>query len=404
MAEFRANVLLRDRSYRGHLLGALFVFPVVALLLDAVLGYTGSLEVLAALSMLAFFFGAAHLPENFLRREARGPIVAKREGLFFRGECVAAREAIRNVALEGMAGGKTLVHVFTQSARKDLRFELPDGADGHAFLEALELAPEHRVASFSVHADPLRTRTRQIVMRVLAMGGVLLPLAVVGLLARRAEAALLLAAPVLLAYGHLLSRLRRWTDVRLGADGITLRQRGKNRSIPLSAIRETKHADNVVHVIDSDGAIVPLHFGAANDEKATAQRIAFTSGLEHALERREGVRDVNEARLVRGDRDLEAWRAEITLLAHDAPGFRTAAAVPTETLWRIAEDVAAEPTARAGAIAALQARGMEEDAPVRLRVIAEQSAQGDLRAAAEAAAEGASADEVLETYARVRAE
>ena len=71
--------------------------------------------------------------------------------------------------------------------------------------------------------------------------------------------------------------------------------------------------------------------------------------------------------------------------------------MPEETLWRIAEAAAAEPTARLGALVAFRAR-LDDDSRQRLHDLAERTAQRDLRAALEAAAEGAEADAIIAAY------
>ncbi len=53
----------------------------------------------------------------------------------------------------------------------------------------------------------------------------------------------------------------------------------------------------------------------------------------------------SEALLARGQRDCRQWSRELRSIAHPEDGYRVAA-MPEETLWRIAEAAAAEPTAQ----------------------------------------------------------
>ena len=397
MTDFRAsNVVVGIRSYRGAAIAALILVPLAmwalgeALDLDQLRFLSGPFVLIAAVSLM---FGAAFLTPTFLAYERRGAIIANREGIFFAGSCLVARDAIRNVSVEVRTDGTAALHLFGPRSH---RFVLSPAA-AHGVVEALELDPRQRVATFAVHDDPLRSRRRRIAMRALVILGGFVLAGLVALVARNHELRLLLIAPLLFAYAFALPRLRRWTDVTLGADGIMLRHRGRLRSVALSEIAEQKRADNVVHVVLRDRQVVPLHFGALNDEKATAQREAFVSGLQHALARQGDAHDASEALLARGGRDVATWRSDVAGLAKDPAGFRSAAAVPPETLWRIAENVTADPSARAGAVAALQGRGEERE---RLRALAERTAQRDLRAALDAAADGATADEVLDAYDR----
>lgn len=78
------------------------------------------------------------------------------------------------------------------------------------------------------------------------------------------------------------------------------------------------------------------------------------------------------------------------------------ATVQPDTLWRIAEGVNADPTARVGALVALHAR-LDDETRSRLLDLATRTAQRDLRAALEAAAAGADPDDILAAYERARA-
>jgi hypothetical protein len=75
--------------------------------------------------------------------------------------------------------------------------------------------------------------------------------------------------------------------------------------------------------------------------------------------------------------------------------------MPPDTHWRIAEGTVAEPTARVGALVALPAQ-LDDDARLRLQDLASHTAQRDLRAALEAAASGAEADEIIAAYERAK--
>jgi hypothetical protein len=78
------------------------------------------------------------------------------------------------------------------------------------------------------------------------------------------------------------------------------------------------------------------------------------------------------------------------------------ATVPADTLWRIAEGTVAEPTARVGALVALRER-LDDEARIRLHDLASRTAQRDLRAALDAAASGADAEEIIAAYERAKA-
>jgi hypothetical protein len=120
--------------------------------------------------------------------------------------------------------------------------------------------------------------------------------------------------------------------------------------------------------------------------------------MRQTLARRGSSHDPSEAVLARGARAGAEWSRHLQTLLRADEGYRVAA-MPEETLWRIAEGTAAEPSARVGALVALRAR-LDEGARARLQGLAERTAQRDLRAALEAAAEGAEADEIIAAYDR----
>jgi len=397
-----SNVLVRGPSRRGVALAIAAALPagLAALceLTDPQLQEYVAL--LAAAEAIAFFFLPAAAPNGigFINGERRGPLRADRDGIGFCGRQVLARAQIRNVAVEGLLGGAQIVHVSALRAKHDLHIELADDETARTLIAALELDPEKHVATFSVEEDPLRGRARWLAARLLIATGALAVAGAVLYLARRQELLLLALVPALLVYALLLPRARVRTDVALAADGLTLRHRGRTRSIALSAIAELRTEHNEATLVLTSGEELVLRFGADMDEKASLQHGAFIVRMKRALGRRHRAPEPNEAMLTRGERDASDWARHLLALAREDEGYRVAS-VPPDTLWRIAEGAAREPTARVGALVALRAR-LDEDARARLQELASRTAQSDLRAALEAAASGAEADEIIAAYDR----
>jgi hypothetical protein len=219
-------------------------------------------------------------------------------------------------------------------------------------------------------------------------------------LSRRNEALLLALVPALLVYALLLPRARVRTDIALAADGLTLRHRGRQRSIALSTIAELGVSGSTATLLLTSGEPLVLRFGADNDEKASLQHGAFVARLRQALGRRHRPRDPGEALLTKGEQETSDWAKHLATLARAEEGYRVATVQP-DTLWRIAEGTSAEPSARVGALVALHAR-LDDEARSRLQDLANRTAQSDLRAALEAAASGAEPDEILAAYERTR--
>jgi len=406
MAAFGASdVLVRGRSRRGLALALAAGAPVLLTLLcdatnnEELEGYVG---LIAAAEVIGVFFLPAIAPNGFgfVNGERRGPLRADRDGIGFRGRSLLSRAQIRHVAVEGMIGGRQFVHVSALHAKNDVYIELDDAEKARALVVALDLDPEKHVATFSVDEDPLRSRTRWLGARLLIASGALLVAAAVVYVARRNEAFLLALVPALLVYSLLLPRARVRIDIALAADGLTLRHRGRQRSIPLSTIAESTVSGNTATLVLAGGETLDLRFGADNDETAALHQRAFVARLRQALGRRHRPHDPGEAMLTKGEQDTSDWAKHLATLARAEEGYRVATVQP-DTLWRIAEGPSAEPSARVGALVALHAR-LDDDARVRLQDLATRTAQRDLRAAMEAAASGADPEEILAAYERTR--
>ena len=125
----------------------------------------------------------------------------------------------------------------------------------------------------------------------------------------------------------------------------------------------------------------------SNDETREALLTRIRAGIA-ALGSREGAADV-AALVARAGRPLGEWMSALAELARPNAGYR-AAAVPAETLWRVVEDPAADPTARVGAAAALR-ESLDDAGRARLAAVAENSVHPRVRVAFDALS--AAADE-----------
>lgn len=404
MAGFGASdVIVRGRSRRGPAMVVGLVLPVALGFLCVATDHeelTELVGLLAAGEAIAFLFLPAIAPDGIpsLNGERRGALRAGRVGITFQGRLLLLRGHTRNVAVQPRAGGVHSVHISASRRQHDVRVDLADEEKARALITALDLDADRHISTFSVHEDPLRSRARWLTARAaIAAGGLGVVLSVL-FLARHNELLLLAIAPALLVYALLLPRARGITDLALGADGLTVRHRGRLRSIALSAVGEVRSTRNTAVLRLLDGEELLLRFGSDADEEASVQHAAFALRMRQTLARRDRARDPSEALLARGQRDGAGWARELQALVRPEDGYRVAT-MPDETLWRIAEGPAAEPTARVGALVALRAR-FDDDARQRLHGLAERTAQRDLRAAIEAAAEGAEVVAIIAAYDR----
>ncbi|MBX3187757.1 MAG: hypothetical protein KF819_12110 [Labilithrix sp.] len=400
-----SDVLVRGRSRRGLALVLGIVVPLVLAVLCEVTG-NGALQPLVALLVgveaIVFFFLPAIAPEGILTGEQRGALKADREGIVFRGKRILAREQIRNVAVEPQPGGARIVRVSAQRARDGVDIEIADDEGVRALLDALELAYDAHVATFSVEEGPLRSPGRRLLARGLVIAGALAIVGGVLLVARREELVLLAMAPLLLVYALVVPRARLHADVVLGADGLVVRFHGKLRTISLASIIEARSVKNEVTLVLGDESVL-LRFGPDADV-GSVQSASFVARLRQARVRLEGPREREpvEALLARGTRAADAWVEHLRAIGAGDDGYRTAR-VPDEALWRVVEAAGSEPTARVGAMIVLRERAAErgaEEVSPRLRVLAERTAGHDLRAAMEAAAEGDADAAIVSAYDR----
>jgi hypothetical protein len=401
-----SEVLVRGQSRRGAAFAVAIAVPAFAVLVCEVTNnelFEEFVALLVAAEAIAFFMLPAVAPEgiSFITGERRGSIRADREGITFRGRSLLLRGQIRNIAIEALAGGIHIIHISALRERDGLHLELEDDEKARALVAALELEPDKHVASFSVDEDPLRTRARRFAARAfIAAVGIGLAGGVLTL-ARTHELLLLALVPVLLVYALLLPRARVRTEIMLGADGLTLHHHGRPRSIGLASISDVRSSPCEALLVLGSGEELVLRFGVEDDAAAVIQHGAFVARIRLALARTNRPHDPGEALLARGERGSGEWASDLLSLARTSEGYRIAP-VPEETLWRIAESASAEPSARVGALVALRSR-LDDQGRSRLHVLAARTAQSDLRAALEAAADGAEADQIIAAYERSRA-
>lgn len=180
----------------------------------------------------------------------------------------------------------------------------------------------------------------------------------------------------------------------IAPDGLVVERFGRREVIPYVSITKVeREGDSGLVLVLADGSKRRFTF-----EKTTA---GFALRLNPAMHRDKGqgahkneaARDMIRAhvaarmsgagerlgeRLARGKRDVGRWLADVDRLAR---GDYRGEAPSAEQLWRVVEDGAAAPSARAAAARLLRIEGAARD---RLRVVAGNTASPKLRIALEA--------------------
>jgi hypothetical protein len=178
-------------------------------------------------------------------------------------------------------------------------------------------------------------------------------------------------------------------DPVIGADGILLRSAGRQRYLRHGAIERVfviPGAERVEIVLRS-GERIALPCRAGRSSELARQ-------IEHALTAAGDGAEADVPRLLRGDRPLRGWIADLRALGMGANAAHRVAPVSADRLWRIVESPATRPTVRAAAAVALGPRLDARDRD-RLRAAASATIAPRLRIALEAAA-GSARDAELE--------
>jgi hypothetical protein len=331
-----------------------------------------------------------------LWREERGHLRADETGLWLGERSVIRREEVRHA------------YVLRRCARICVRFgrriwpvevEVADEAGGEALLAAMRLDAGSSVGQYAMTHGTWRTsflRAAASTLPVLIAPGVAL---LVG-------GALPLLLPSLLVGSALtcLVAINLKVAVSIGADGIRLRRPlSKARFVPFAAIAGASTDGTDVAIQLHDGEVLRVHSAAGANRKrhgffkapiALSDRAhegdKLVERIRAQLAARRGRTNAEAPSFARAGRETEAWLREIRAATDANASYRTAA-VPPEELWRIVEDAAAAPTARAGAAAALR-DVLDDPGRVRLRAAADACAGPRLRVALETVASEEDAD------------
>jgi len=335
------------------------------------------------------------------RRTLEGPLRVDERGLWIAGEMLVSRELVKDAYLVDAHRRHPSVRLRRHGLRSSIDIEVSTVEEGRAVLQALGHDGAQAALTISMTwprlGDPRLEKWINVAFGL--MTSTILPLA---------------AALSLVGRDHLLPLLFAWLSlfvlaigililpgkIIIGADGLLFSWCGRKRFLPYhdiwmvnkvypSLFQETPPVG--VQLYLSDGRVLQLRM---SDGAETYERIA------EAVNAWWGRDDALRTALVqRGPHDARAWlRALRSIGARASVGYRNATLA--DDLWRVVEDSAAPPDARAGAAAALGA-SLGAEGRGRLRDAARKTVQPKLRIAIEAAASAVEDKALVEALSEV---
>ncbi|HEY1957955.1 MAG TPA: hypothetical protein VGH28_20180 [Polyangiaceae bacterium] len=374
---FQARVAVRERGQ------ALAWFAAGAALLSALLvELFGTLPVPALALLLAIAAIAssyAAIRWALQRRRKDMALVRAENGVL----SVDGERRVRRVAtayVQPRPGNASTVRVVgTWFERVDV--STSDEASAHELLRALAVDPARSITRFRVYAGIVSNKTAQTALS-----------AVLGFGAFNAFNLLPVAWKIPGAIALLVLSMLNWapSNVAVGPDGllVTSPSRLRRKFIAFADIESAATTSwGVTLVLRSQRTIELRTENQARSRSET--RDALLARIQAGIAAVDpSASAVTASLLARAGRPFDEWMRALEGVTRPAGGYRIAS-VPAEKLWRVVEDPAADPTARAGAAAALSG-SLDDDGRTRLRVLAENAVHPHVRVALEAIA---SADE-----------
>ncbi|MDB5213530.1 MAG: hypothetical protein JWO86_1457, partial [Myxococcaceae bacterium] len=362
--------------------------PMMVALLSAVFDHH-NLGLLGFAAYYAGFIGTMHAWNRWWREERRA-LRADETGLWSGERCVVRRSAVRHGHIIRRDG-----RVFVRLGRmlRLVEIEVADDEEGEALLAAMRLDAARSVAQYPMAHGTWRGSLIRAAVCLAPL--VVWPVALIAGLPLLIFLALLFAS----AIGTVLYSFNQMLRVSVGADGVRIRHLlQRARFVPFSAIDDalTDGRDITLRLNDGEEIVMhhpggrgfkPLAFAdRADDGRKLVERIK----TQVAVHRARGGADAPV--FARAGRDTAQWLRDVAGATDVHASYRTPA-IPPDELWRIVEDAAAPPTARAGAAVALRG-GLDEDGRVRLRATADACAAPRLRVALETVASGEDEEEL----------
>jgi len=315
---------------------------------------------------LAFWFVVDQ--RNPSPRKAPARLTVEQGAVSVDGTKVLDLREVRRAYLQPQWDAAPTVKLVGRADRTLLEDQVADEHEGQALLDALELGVSHKAIRFGSPPPRWVFWTLALTLMVASeVAGHFNPLYGFGV--------------------FLLYFLLVWLSqaaIHVGADGILRTSLGTRRFYPYADITRFEVKSGSVRLWLNSGKAVDLALGQGFGQTQCQAFLARVLPAHAASLAGEPL--INTVALVaRGGRTAADWLEALGgLLRGDAESYRSNA-IPAENLWRVADDPAAEETARVGAAVALRA-SLDEEGRARLLQIAEASASPKVRVALRAAA------------------
>ncbi len=336
------------------------------------------------------------------RRTLEGQLRVDERGVWIAGEMLVSREQVKEAYLVDAHRRHPAVRLRRHGLRSSMDIEVSTLEEGRAVLQALGHDGAQAALTVSMTwprlGEPRLEKGINVAFGLMTLTILPLGAAAVNLVGRDLLLLLLFAwlSLFVLAIGILILPGK----ITIGADGLLFSWLGRTRFIPYHDIyavntlypRPGPDVPPVgVQLYLTDGRVLQLRMsdGAGMYERI-AEAVNAWWGRDDAL---------RTALVQRGPHDARAWlRALRSIGARASVGYRNATLA--DDLWRVVEDSAAPPDARAGAAAALGA-SLGAEGRGRLRDAARKTVQPKLRIAIEAAASAVEDKALVEALSEV---
>lgn len=327
-------------------------------------------------ALLAILAAVTHVWNHWLR-ERRGRVRGDEDGLWLDDVLLVRRSSVGHGRVLGRRGGW---HVLLVRRVRPVDVVVDDEEEGRALLRHMRLEQESSVARYVMnHGTCASAWWRGALMIPVILG----PAALAVLLG---ASALVFVAVVVASSTYCTAR--SFVRVAAGVDGVRLRRfSGRARFVSHRELASAETDGRDVTLRLHDGSTIAFNNPSG---KGLWRRLPIVNAHRkddaHLLvarinELRASAREASRSdhALARGTRTTREWMTEVALASDEHASFRQAALAP-EQLWRMAEDIGAPSTVRAGAALALRSR-LDDDGRARVCALADACASPRLRAA-----------------------
>ncbi|HSQ64821.1 MAG TPA: hypothetical protein VLM85_16470 [Polyangiaceae bacterium] len=308
-------------------------------------------------------------------RVDRAEVQASAEGLRVNGKLLP-RERLRSALLRREAGRPFVLLRGKRAAFTSVDVAVSSDDEADRLCGALSLDAKSTTAEFRLSRQEVPVRLAVVGLAVAMIVGFA---GMVVLVPKILPLVALLGFVALFAVGLPLLLVSRGAKLRVGADGIVLKE-GLNRAVfhPHDEIDGVSASGNTVTITRKHGKPMQFHLGEVNNNKK--QRVDLELQTQSIAWRLQKAREAYQAlagsapqaavMLDRGERTALEWLEQLRRVGEGATATFRSVQLTREQLLRVVESTTAAAKERLAAAVALRAGLTEEEKP-RLRVAAE---------------------------------